>query len=98
MADSTMYIGVLSLELYFPSVGSLKGKRSILKSVLDKIRSRFNVSAAEIGELDKWQKTICGICMIGNDKDYLGGALQKVLSFVENEKDLEVIDYQIVFT
>jgi len=98
MADSTVHVGVLSLELYFASVGSLKGKRSILKSLLDRIRGKFNVSAAEIGELDKWQKSICGVSMIGNDKSFLDAALQKVVSFVEQQGDLELIDYQIVFT
>lgn len=69
----------------------------ILKSVLDRIRGKFNVSAAEIGELDKWQKSICGISMIGNEKEFVDAALQKIVLLLEREDGIQVIDYQIVF-
>jgi len=95
--EPTAHVGVLSVELYFPAPNSLKEKRMILKSVLDRIRGKFNVSAAEIGELDKWQKSICGVSMIGNEKEFVDSGLQKIVSLLEHENGIQVIDYQIVF-
>ena len=83
MADETMHVGVLSLELFMASPNSLKAKRSILKSLIDRIRSKFNVSVAEVGDLDKWQKSVCGISIVGNDKIFLDTVLQKIVSFIK---------------
>ncbi len=93
----TVHIGVLSIELMIFQALSLKDKRMILNAVKDKLKNKFNVSVSELGELDKWQKSIIGIVMISNDKSYLDSALQKVLSFVEQERDVQVSDYQLEF-
>ena len=97
MSEPTAHIGILSLELYLPSSGSLKSKRRVLKSLKDRVRSQFNVSIAEIGELDKWQKAVIGICVIGNDKSHLDRSLQNILSFADGIREFEVVDYKIEF-
>lgn len=96
-ASYTVHIGVLSIELLISQALSLKDKRMILNAVKDRLKNKFNVSVAELGELDKWQKSIMGIVMISNNKSYLDSALQKILSFLEQERDVQVSDYQFEF-
>ncbi len=98
MSEATAHLGVLTIELYIPASNSLKFKRRILKSLKDRIRSQFNVSVAEIDELDKWQKSGIGICAIGNDKSAIDRTLQHALSFMDGVKDLEVVDYHLNFS
>jgi len=49
-------IGILTLELRLPESHSLKDKRHTVKSLKDRLRSRFNVAVAEIDFQDIWQR------------------------------------------
>lgn len=97
MSLETAHIGVLYVELFIPMSGSLKSKRSVLKSVKDRIRSQFNVSVAEIGEQDKWQRSVLGVCALNSDKTYLDQCLQNILSFFDGVHDIQLIQHQIEF-
>lgn len=97
VTKSTTHIGVLSLELFIPLSGSLKSKRRVLKSLKDRVRNTFNASVAEVGEMEKWQKAVCAIGMVGNDKSYLDSCLQKILLFIEAVHDVEIISHEVEF-
>ena len=60
-----MVVGSLKVELRLPENRSLKGKRKVVKSMVGKVKSRFNVSIAEVGSNDKWQKIELGISAVG---------------------------------
>jgi uncharacterized protein YlxP (DUF503 family) len=51
------YVGILSIELHFPDAGSLKGKRSFVKSAKAQLQQRFGASVAEVDHHDLWQRT-----------------------------------------
>ena len=91
------HVAVLSFEIFIPAAQSLKEKRRIVKSIKDRIRSHYNVSVAELDGLDKWQKAVIGVCMIGNDKAYMDGCLQKVKNFLEGMDGFNLIDLQVEF-
>ena len=63
-----MVVGILRIELRLQDNHSLKGKRKIVRSMVDKVKNKFNVSVAEIGSNDKWQKIELGISAVGNDR------------------------------
>ncbi len=95
--DSYAHLAVLTLDLHIPASQSLKTKRMALKSLKDRVRGKFNVSIAEIGEQDKWQRSEIAVCMVGNDKQYVEGALQSVLDYVREERAVSLIDSSIEF-
>lgn len=97
MAGSATHIAVLAVDLYLPLCGSLKTKRRILKGIKDRVRARFNVSVAEIGAKDKWQKSHLGFCMIGDDKSYLNSCLDKILSLIATVDTVEILAHQLDF-
>ena len=68
---------------------SLKGKRQVLKRVIDRVKQKFNVSIAEVGDNDKWQRAQVGFCVVGNDKRYVNSSLDKIANFIN---DLRVVD------
>jgi uncharacterized protein YlxP (DUF503 family) len=51
------YVGILSVELYFPEAGSLKGKRKYVKSAKAQLQHRFGASVAEVDHHELWQRT-----------------------------------------
>lgn len=97
MFDTTTHIGVLSVELHIPASQSLKDKRRVLKSLKDRVRSRFNVSISEVGELEKWQRSVLGVCMINRDKKHIMGHFEAVLSLIQNVDEVLVSKYQMTF-
>ena len=79
-----MVVGTVKIELYLHETQSLKGKRKIVKSMVDKVKHRFNVSIAEIGSNDKWQKIELGISAVGNDRRHIDSSLNNVISFLDS--------------
>ena len=79
-----MVVGSLKIEFYLNDNRSLKGKRKIVRSMVDKVKSRFNVSIAEVGSNDKWQKIELGISAVGNDRRHIDSSLNHVLSFLDS--------------
>ena len=95
--DYTQHLGVLSVAVHIHAAQSLKEKRSVLKSLKDQVRKKFNVSVAELDGQDKWQVSTLGFAMINSDNRYLDSCLSNVLSFVEAFGRLDVCDHSIEF-
>ena len=77
-----MFVGVLRLTLYLPEPGSLKSKRHLLRSAIDRVKAKFNVSIAEVGDNDLWQRSVVGVAAVGNDHSFINETLDKVADFV----------------
>ena len=91
-----MNVGVCRISLRFPENSSLKGKRQVLSSITTRVRSKFNVSIAEVDDHDLWQLSTLGICCISNDKRHTNEVLSKVVNFIESCRfDVEILDYEI---
>jgi len=91
-----MNVGVCKIELRLPENQSLKGKRRVLKSITSRIRSKFNVSIAEVDEQDRWQLATIGICFVSNNSRYTNQVLSKVVGFIVNGRfEIEVVNYEI---
>ena len=90
-----MTVGVCRLVLYFPESGSLKHKRSLLKSVSVRIRQKFNVSVAEVEDNDLWQKAVVGVAVVANESRYANRVLSKIVDMVEADGRVELIDYAL---
>ena len=90
-----MVVGVCTVTLVIHDSHSLKDKRQVLKSVIEKVRGRFNVSVAETGALDLWQRAEIGIAAVGNDKAFVNSVLDRALNFIEGMYLAEVTDSNI---
>jgi len=97
-----MFVGVLRLTLHLPEPGSLKSKRHLLRSAIDRVKARFNVSIAEVGANDLWQRSVVGVAAVGNDRAFVNETLDKVADFVASMhggqllvtgRDLEIAPY-----
>jgi uncharacterized protein len=88
-------IGLCRLELLLHGNFSLKGKRQVVKSVVERARQRFNISIAEVEDQDLWQKAVLGIGTVSNDRQRVNSILDQVVDFIENTNLAEVTDSQI---
>ncbi|MFC1987867.1 DUF503 domain-containing protein [Chloroflexota bacterium] len=88
-----MHIGVCRIKVRLPENLSLKGKRQVLKSIISRVGSKFNVSVAEVDDNDLWQLATLGISCVSNDKRHVDEVLSKVVSFITNSRfEIEVLD------
>ncbi len=90
-----MVVGTLKLSLYIHNNHSLKEKRKVVKSVVARVRNKFNVSVAEVGSNDKWQMIELGISAVGNDRRFVNSSLDTILSFLESLYLGEIVDSSI---
>jgi len=91
-----MNVGVCKVRFRLPENLSLKGKRQVLKSITTRVRSKFNVSVAEVDDHDLWQLATIGICCVSNNKRYTNEVLSKVVDFIVGGRfEVEVVDYEI---
>ena len=90
-----MIVGLCTLELYLPNGHSLKAKRQVLLSLKDRLRDKFNVSVAEVGDQDLWQKAVLGIACVANETGYVSQVLDQVVNVVRSMPAVELLQCRI---
>lgn len=90
-----MFVAVLTLELWIHASDSLKDKRSVVSSLLDKIRARFDVSACQIDDHDRWHEATLGIAAISNREVPLHTLMNHVRDLVEKEYRCDVTEVSL---
>ena len=89
-----MVIGVLQMHLAIRDAMSLKDKRQIVKSLRDRIRNDFNVSASEVDALDLRQTAVLGVAVATNDRAFADQVLAKVVDLVRRSPGAELVKYE----
>ena len=87
-----MVVGTLKIEFLIRDNHSLKGKRKIVHSMVDRLKHRFNASVAEVGSNDNWQRIELGISAVGNDRRHIESSLGNILSFLESLYLAEIVN------
>ena len=90
-----MIVGVCTVELFIPDGQSLKSKRQVVKSLKDRLRNKFNVSVAEVGGQDLWQKAVLGIACVANETAYVNQVLDQVLNQIRSVPMVEIVQSRI---
>jgi len=90
-----IHVGVLKVEMHIGESLSLKDKRRVVKRLKDRVKNNFNVSIAEVDNLDKWQLATLGVSCVSNDKKHAYGTLNRIRDFFEKEKDIVINDCQM---
>jgi len=87
-----MIIGTCKLHLRAEWANSLKEKRTVVKSIIDKVKNKFNVSIAETENLDMHKDITLGFACVTNETRHAQSIMQNVLVFIENNTDASVVE------
>ena len=90
-----MIVGVLNMQVSVFDAMTLKDKRSVIKSLKDRIANKFNVSIAEVGYNDSIRTSLLGVAMVANESRFVESALSSVVEFVRRMPKLSLIDFHI---
>ena len=90
-----MTVGIARVTFRLHGNHSLKEKRKVVKSLVEKSRHRFNVSVAEVADQDVHQKAIIGVAVIGSDGRILNSLLDRIVDFMESLALADLIDREV---
>jgi uncharacterized protein len=94
-----IHVGVARVTLQLAENDSLKGKRMVVKSVVQRVRNRFNVAIAEVDTQDAWKLITLGIVCVSDDPRHANEMLSKVVDFIEAERldaDVGAVDVELI--
>ena len=82
------------LTFYIPHAASLKDKRQVCRSLIDKTRQRFNASVAEVDTQDIHQTLTIGVAVVSGDAAHAQRSLDEIIRFMEGHADAELINME----
>ncbi len=88
-----MVVGICRVVLALPWNDSLKGKRSVVKSVVERARAKYHVAAAEVADLDQHRRATLGFAVVSNDARHARSLLDKLVAFVAGASEAQLIDH-----
>ena len=89
-----MFVGIVRIELHIPASQSLKDKRSVVRSLKDRIRQRVRASVAEVDHQDLWQRASLGVAVVSGERRQVDEQLQSVRLLVESTPGAEMLDWE----
>lgn len=90
-----MIIGTCMLKLTIYESNSLKEKRHTLKSIIERLKSRFNISIAEVDLHDLWGSAVIGFACVSNSTSHVNQTISNVMIFIDGDSRVEIIEHEI---
>jgi uncharacterized protein YlxP (DUF503 family) len=91
-----MSVGICEIDIFIYGSDSLKERRNVVRKIIDKVRNRFNVSIAEVGDSDLWQRTALKIACVNSDRQEANTTLSKVINMIEEEVEVRIVKMEII--
>jgi uncharacterized protein YlxP (DUF503 family) len=91
-------VGTLEIQLLIRGSSSLKDRRAVVRSLRDRVASRFKVSVAEVGNSDSPRRSALGVAVVSNDRRFVNEVLSKILDVITSDPRAEVIDQRMDIT
>jgi uncharacterized protein YlxP (DUF503 family) len=89
-----MFVGIVRIELHLPAAGSLKDKRSVVRSLKDRIRQRVHAAVAEVDHQELWQRCALGVAVVSGESHHVDEMLQSVRTIVHGTHGAELLDWE----
>ena len=86
-----MIVCSCEIEILIYESNSLKEKRHVIKSIIERIKSKFNASVAEVGYNELWNRSLIGIAVVSNKKILCDESISKIINFIDNDERVEIL-------
>ncbi len=84
---------MLRFRLHLPESGSLKDKRQVIRSLMQRIRNKFQAAVAEVGDNDAWQVATIGVAVVSNSAGHCEEMLREIIDYIQDSRpDAELTD------
>jgi uncharacterized protein YlxP (DUF503 family) len=92
-----MQLGTLVIYLHIPQSRSLKAKRHVINGIKDRLKNKFNISIAEVGDNDLWQRCTLGIAVVANERKFIDSVLDQIENYVSSRPEVIITDSEREF-
>ena len=89
-----MIVAIARVELHLPANRSLKGKRRVIKSLVDRCHKRLRVSIAETGRNDVHQRAQLGVALVHGNRHYAEQTIEQIRRMMEDEPEAQLVDWE----
>jgi uncharacterized protein YlxP (DUF503 family) len=100
LSKGAMVVGILRVTLHVPEAQSLKDRRAAVRRAVERVRARFNVSVAEVGDMTRWQVATVAVAVVSNDRAHVNEVLDRVTSTIAGagaalvtQREMEIQSY-----
>ena len=91
------YVGILSVELHFPQVASLKGKRKYVKSAKAQLQNRFGAAVAEVDHHELWQRARLTVACVAREHREVEELLSEAVRYLNGQEyELVTVEREVV--
>jgi uncharacterized protein YlxP (DUF503 family) len=90
-----MVVGTLRITLSLDGAQSLKEKRRIVQSLVQRLHHTFPVSVSEVDDHEMWTRATLGVACVSNDGRHADRVLAQVVRYLEREREAYVVDYEV---
>lgn len=87
-----MIVCSCEIEILIYDSNSLKEKRQVVKSIIERIKSKFNASVAEVGYNELWNRSLLGLAVVSNNKRLCEASISKMITFIDNDERVEILN------
>jgi uncharacterized protein YlxP (DUF503 family) len=87
-----MVVGVCSVTFSLPGNASLKGKRSIVRRIVERTKTKFNASVAEVADMDAHRRAVIGVAVVSNDARHANSMLDTISAFMSGLTEAVLTD------
>jgi len=95
--EGKVKLALLTIELFLPQSRSLKDKRRVIKSLKDRLRSRFNLSIAEVEHLETWQRCRLAAALVSSNGARLEADITEIVNTINNCPDAMMTSFNQIF-
>ena len=89
-----MFVRVITVTLFIGEAQTLKDKRQVIQSIINKLHNKLNVSVAEVDYQDQWQRSRLGIAFLSNQLSFLDTIEQEIFKLVETQYPVEITEVE----
>jgi hypothetical protein len=90
-----VFVGTLRVRLLVPQAASLKDKRQVVRSILDRARQRFQVAAAELEDLDLHRSAVLGFACVSNSHSHAESVVTKILEALRAHPAASLVEHEL---
>jgi len=89
-----MYTLSVKLTFHIPQANSLKDKRMVARSLIDRTRRKFNASVSEVEAQDAHRTLVVGVAVVSGEASFARRSLDEIVRFMEAHADAELISVE----
>lgn len=90
-----MWVGRALVELQLPAGGNLKDKRRVIKSLIARVRQRYEVACAEVDRQDDHRRATLGVATVSNDSGHARAVLAAVEGYLASNPDVVLLEFEV---